>query len=419
MRTIKFVLATTDTITLVYGVRVGANHEPARLRGISHLVEHMMFRSKNMEPKKLEPGVQYNAFTSFDTTIYYMNGGIEQWMAIADSFYAIAIQPISVDEAVFEVERNVVLNELILRGNSDGGFLDLAGYDLPVGGTVDGVRSISLPDVRRWYDEHYWDSELVVSLPKGAMATAKKYILEKFGRHLVPKNCPVAAPKKYDLARVTDQPRHVSFALNKRMGDKTLMLYMQIWSLPYSADAVIAIDFMVHVFGDCFFNGLRASKGFTYGVGISNFSTSDVGLLEISFVSGSDPIKVASYFFDEFGKLLVALSGEKRIPKFDAWKSGFIASKRISLMQTPESFPVEVLNARLYDAAVDVGDSIEAYCQRIEKVLTHNYFKSVAAEICNLNSSSIGITVAAGEGAEKLTADIKAKVYGFFKLIDG
>jgi len=99
-------------------VRTGARDETAELAGVSHFLEHMMFkgtanrtwRQINIEFDAL--GSMYNAFTSHDRTFYFgwvRKGDVAKQMALLADMMRSALPP-----SEFDVEKKVILEEIAM-----------------------------------------------------------------------------------------------------------------------------------------------------------------------------------------------------------------------------------------------------------------------------------------------------------------
>lgn len=101
-------------------VRAGSKYERPGITGISHMIEHMMFKgSAHYGPQEharrvQEMGGEFNAFTSHDKTVYYENIApmyLEKIIEMeADRF----LNPLF-DEQEFFRERDVVMEERLMR----------------------------------------------------------------------------------------------------------------------------------------------------------------------------------------------------------------------------------------------------------------------------------------------------------------
>jgi zinc protease len=115
-----------DTNLVDLGVRldVGSIDDPAGKAGLAHLVEHLMFQVKGQPDQRpllahlTAVAVGYNAYTSFETTHYRTVARADQLEAllrVEGERFAAACS--SVGAEAFEREREVVRNELRLRGS--------------------------------------------------------------------------------------------------------------------------------------------------------------------------------------------------------------------------------------------------------------------------------------------------------------
>lgn len=177
---------------------VGAGDEPKPLGGISHLLEHLMFRgTKEIPDGEFDAvvedlGVKANAWTWYDTTAYTAIAPVEALGEIlrleADRF-----QNLEITEDVFQTERDVVLNERALTAESDPNTLAqehldrmLFGdgpYAHPVIGYRDGIAAMTRAQVTDWYLQHYAPSELDIFVVGDVQPTAvEQLVRSSFGQ---------------------------------------------------------------------------------------------------------------------------------------------------------------------------------------------------------------------------------------------
>jgi zinc protease len=185
-------------ITLQVWYRVGSRNEALGKTGISHLCEHMMFKgTAKFGPKYYSREVQRvggtdNAFTSRNYTAYFETGPkdqLRQWLEME----ADRMRGINVDEAAFETEKKVVIEERRMRTDDDpGSFMQEAAmsatfeahpYQWPVIGWLNDIESISLDDYRSYYHRYYLPNNCTLVVvgdidPKAALAQ----IEETFGK---------------------------------------------------------------------------------------------------------------------------------------------------------------------------------------------------------------------------------------------
>lgn len=78
LRILTVPMKNTETVTVVIMIGVGSRYETEREAGLSHFIEHMMFKGTKKRPTTLDIsetldsiGGEFNAWTSVDKTMYY------------------------------------------------------------------------------------------------------------------------------------------------------------------------------------------------------------------------------------------------------------------------------------------------------------------------------------------------------------
>lgn len=99
-------------------VETGSVHEGQFLgAGVSHLLEHMVFKgTKSFDSESLSQtvqgaGGQWNAYTTFDRTVYYIDGPADGTSTFLQVLLEMVFQP-SFPEDEFEKEKNVIRREI-------------------------------------------------------------------------------------------------------------------------------------------------------------------------------------------------------------------------------------------------------------------------------------------------------------------
>jgi len=156
------------TLQIWYGV--GSRNEVLGKTGLSHLIEHLMFRgTEKYGPKVFSRQVQKfggrdNAFTSRDYTAYYEIGpktSLGMWLEME----ADRMQNLMISEELFRTEQQVVLEERRLRTEDDPvSFLieeTLAmaykahPYQWPVIGWMHDIKKLRRQDFMAYYRQYY------------------------------------------------------------------------------------------------------------------------------------------------------------------------------------------------------------------------------------------------------------------------
>ena len=159
--------------------RVGSRDERVGLTGLSHYLEHMMFKGTptygpGVFSKLVETvGGQDNAFTSRDVTVYHVTVAAEQLDLVleleADRMRHLLLAPREVD-----AERKVVMEERRTRTEDDpvGALAELFStvafvahpYRLPTIGLAQDIERLTASDLRGWYEAYYRPNNAIVAV---------------------------------------------------------------------------------------------------------------------------------------------------------------------------------------------------------------------------------------------------------------
>jgi zinc protease len=150
--------------------KVGSRNEVMGRAGLSHMLEHMMFKGTARYPKgsfsrivRKNGGID-NAFTGQDFTAYFENLAADR-VGLALELEADRMQGLILDHSEFQTERDVVKEERRLRSEDDpqGALVEALfahaflshPYHWPVIGWFADLDAMSLEDLQRHYDTFY------------------------------------------------------------------------------------------------------------------------------------------------------------------------------------------------------------------------------------------------------------------------
>ena len=118
LRLVVVPMESTRTATVLVMVGTGSKYETKEINGISHFLEHMMFKGTEKRPDKLDIsreldgiGAAYNAFTSKEYTGYYAKASVKKIDTIMDVVFDIFLNS-KLDEKELNMERGVIIEEL-------------------------------------------------------------------------------------------------------------------------------------------------------------------------------------------------------------------------------------------------------------------------------------------------------------------
>lgn len=175
--------------------RVGSANEPRGITGISHVVEHMMFKGTHKHGKGefskivANNGGKHNAFTSNDFTAYYQVFSADN-LKVSFQLESDRMQNLILDPKEFKKEIQVVMEERRMRTDDNphmvtyerfraAAFLSNP-YHHPVIGWMDDLENMTDSDVRQWYNSWYGPNNAIVVVvgdvdPQKVYQLAKKY----------------------------------------------------------------------------------------------------------------------------------------------------------------------------------------------------------------------------------------------------
>jgi zinc protease len=177
--------------------KVGSSDEPGGLTGISHVLEHMMFKGTAKVPAGkfseiiAAHGGQENAFTSRDYTAYFQTLAKES-LDVALKLEADRMRNLLLREEDFRKEVEVVKEERRMRTEDDPNarlyeqFQAIAwpngGYHHPIIGWMDDLERLRVEDLRRWYRAHYApNNATLVVVGDVTPGEVKRLALKHFG----------------------------------------------------------------------------------------------------------------------------------------------------------------------------------------------------------------------------------------------
>ena len=175
--------------------RVGSSYESAGLTGLSHALEHMMFKgSAKLAPGESsrilrELGAEENAFTSDDYTAYYQVLASDR-LAVALELEADRLASLKLPADEFAREIEVIQEERRLRTDDKPSSLayerfkalayPASGYRNPTIGWMADLKRMNVDDLRAWYRTWYVPNNATLVVvgdvqPEHVKALAERY----------------------------------------------------------------------------------------------------------------------------------------------------------------------------------------------------------------------------------------------------
>lgn len=224
--------------------KVGGSYEHSGITGISHALEHMMFKGTKKHPPGAfsriiaEHGGRENAFTGRDYTAYFQQLEASR-LPISFELEADRMRNLLLPAAEFGREIEVIKEERRLRTDDNPQALayeqlyatafNANPYHNPIIGWMNDLDHMTADDLRRWYDDWYApDNATLVVVGDVDAGEVQRLARRHFGRvkkardHEVPQLKPRIEPAQIGERRVTVRaPARVPYLL---MGYKVPVL---------------------------------------------------------------------------------------------------------------------------------------------------------------------------------------------------
>ena len=169
------------TAAVGFFVKAGARDEQPDVMGVSHFLEHMMFKgtdrrsAEDVNREFDELGANYNAFTSHEQTVYYAHV-LPEFLPRAVDLLGDMLRP-ALREDDFGMEKNVILEEIGMYDDRpewrlqdtllETYFRDAVGGGHPLGhrvlGTNDTIKTLTAEQMRAYFGGRYGPDNIVVA----------------------------------------------------------------------------------------------------------------------------------------------------------------------------------------------------------------------------------------------------------------
>lgn len=295
----------SPVVSLQVWVNTGSADEPPKWAGISHFIEHLVFKgTTHYGPGEIASvlegcGGELNAYTSFDQTVFYVNLSKEFASTGLNCLYEMMTQPLF-DKKEIDAEREVVIEE-IKRG------LDSAHrqasqllfstcypkheYGRPVIGFEKIVNNVSVADIKKYFSGRYNPSQMtLVVVGDVESKTFLKEIEEKFGSQKKQKTMP--------LKRKVFKPNKTQKLKVEYKTFEETIVYCA-WPVPKTKNKDIpALEVLALILGQGessrLNQALRMEKTLVNSIGAGLFTGIDEGQFVVSMTLNSENLTAAS-----------------------------------------------------------------------------------------------------------------------------
>jgi zinc protease len=367
-------------VTTMVAYRVGACDEDKDQTGLSHYLEHLLFKgTAKLNPGDIDRATQRNggrnnAYTSEDMTVYHFDFAADRWQ-IALEIEADRMRNTKIDaKHEFEQEKGAVVAEL--KGGEDNpwdleykAILPLlwpkdSPYSHPVIGQEEHVRGATAETITRYYDKWYHPNNAALVVVGGFDADeALKKIKELFGPikkgELPPRKKATfykdrAAPVRKDFESKFDVPRMM-------MGFNTV-------TVGSDEDAILDVIQDVLSSGKTarLYRKLVEDERIAAEIGAGNYAGRYPGwfAVNVELLQGKDRKKAEEFVFAELEKLAKEPITDAELARARRKiLAGFIFSR-----ESVHNLADAISRTSTYPGGEDVGKFLQSYLDRVLKV---------------------------------------------------
>ena len=305
----------TQISSINVGIKVGALYEKINEKGISHFIEHVLFkgtttRSDEELNEELESlGGEYNAYTDYDATVYTISCLKEEFENAVDLLGDMIINP-EFDEAEIEKERGVILSEIKMSKDDieDLSFknvnkiaFDKSSLKYEVTGLEENVSAFTKKQIKEYYNKHY--------TPKNSLVTLVSSLSHDEAVNLVEKHFGMwQGEKPQNISIVKEKNKNITEISYKKDIEQSTIVYLYTF-YDIRKDDELPLRILNHRLGESanslLFREVREKRGLAYDIYTHLEITNNIKTLYIYTAVGEENIQEAKDAIDETLKNVV------------------------------------------------------------------------------------------------------------------
>lgn len=318
-----------NSISIGVFIRAGSINENKKINGISHFIEHMLFKgTRNRTGKEIAEfidniGGELNAFTETEYTCFYVRTLDKHIEEAIDILSDIINNPLFSDDDI-ENEKRVIIEEIKMYMDSpedlvynmlnETMFKD-SSLSLPILGTLKSINNLQKEAIIDYYNKFYVPENMVISV---AGNFNSKKVLAMLENKFCKKPCGNLMDKY--LPSICESPLIKQNIKYKHKEIEQLNLCLGMEGIKRGDKDLYPLIIVNNVLGGCvssrLFQKIREEKGLVYSI----YSHLDIykttGAFSIYAALSSDQIiKVAGLIYEEINRLMRDLMTKDELKK--------------------------------------------------------------------------------------------------------
>lgn len=372
-------------------VKSGSVYETESYNGISHFIEHMIFKgSNNRSAKQIAEetdniGGQINGFTGKESTCFYikvLNTHLEKGI---DILFDMVFNP-EFNANEIEKEKKVIVEEILMELDSpeDIAYNVLAKtiwkgstLSLPVLGSVTSVNSLDRDKIIEFYNKHYTKENVVISIAGNfnddVFDLIEKYVLKiKYGKTVTRIKSPIWYT---DISIYNKDTEQINMCLGMP-------------SISYSFDNIYALSIISNAIGggmsSRLFQKIREEKGLVYSIYSYPSTYINTGAFTIFASTSIDNFEeVYSLIIDEIKDINKNGLTKNEIDKFKE-------QLRIGILMDMDSISSRMTNLGKSKLLLNKIYTLNEILNNIDNI-TYEMINDLANKILNIEKMSISL----------------------------
>lgn len=293
LRLVTAPISHVRSVSIAFFFGVGSRYESDEIAGVSHFIEHMIFKGSKRYPsaqlisETIEGvGGLLNASTDRETTVYTARIASKYFEQAMDLLADMVRNPLFATDEIAR-ERRVISEEIGMYMDDPGSWVSVLANELfwknqPLGreiaGTRETVQGMSATAIRQYHERHYLPNNLVISIAGDVTAEQVEDIATRLLGDWQPQPVPSWTPCPPESGAPQVQ-------LESRETEQT-NFDLLLLGLPYNDPDRYALSLLNTILGDSMssrlFLEVRERQGLAYDVGSAPIQYHDTGAFSVT-----------------------------------------------------------------------------------------------------------------------------------------